>query len=82
MEIEQIIQAAGAAVVAIALVYGGFRAGVKKVGEAIEGPDPFDALDEKLSAKVDPIMKAIRDGVDKLNPKTHGGGGNGPGDAD
>lgn len=82
MDIEQIIQAVGAAVVAIGLVYGGFRAGVKKVGEAIEGPDPFEELDTKLSAKVDPIMKAINDGIDKLNPKTHGGAGNGPGDAD
>lgn len=76
--LELVLATATGGVVALIAVYAGFRKGVKTIGEAVPGDDPFDRLDAKLNEKVDPIIDAIERGVDKLNPKTHGGAGEGP----
>lgn len=73
--ITAIVGIVAGAVVAVGALYAGFRAGVKRMGEAIPGEDVFERLDKTLSEKVDPIMDAIEDGVDKLNPRTNGGAG-------
>ena len=76
--LELILGVATGGVIALIATYLGFRKGVKTLGESIPGEDPFEKLDAKLAEKVDPIIDAIARGVDKLNPKTHGGAGEGP----
>jgi DNA integrity scanning protein DisA with diadenylate cyclase activity len=76
--LEMVLAAAAGAVVALIAVYVGFRKGVKGMAEALPGEDFFERLDKKLTAKVDPVIDAIERGVDKLNPNTHGGPGQGP----
>lgn len=77
MEASEIIGIVFGSITALVALYYGAREGIKVLGAAIPGDDPVERFGRMLEAKVDPIAKLITDGVDKLNPKTNGGAGNG-----
>lgn len=75
MDLELLTELVAVSVLTLVGVYFIVRSGIRKIGEAIPGEDAFDRASLKLEGKVDPILEAIRNGVDLLNPKTHGGAG-------
>jgi hypothetical protein len=78
MDIQEILKWAGGIVGVVAGIWFAFRAGVQSAGQQIPGNDFFERLDAKLDARVGKAEALISQGIDLLNPQTHGGSGNGP----